>query len=68
MENAVVLLSDLGGTNARFELHQNGSVVCRKTYPTVSPDASPKSGSAFEALVAQFLVEAGIQPDICVSD
>ncbi len=46
----IVLLSDVGGTNARFELRRmdaDGSdeLLGTATYPTVTPDAAPGSGS-----------------------
>ena len=72
----LVLLSDLGGTNARFELRRisadasgdaDEAVVQCGSYPTVGPDAVPGSGSGFEALVARFLADAGgVTPDQCV--
>ena len=74
----VVLLSDLGGTNARFELHRischgedelESQLICRASYPTVSRGAVAGSGSGFEALVRQFLDEhcaAHCAPDLCV--
>ena len=69
----LVLLSDLGGTNARFELGRIGAsgdadeAVQSGRYPTVGPDAVPGSGSGFEALVARFLADAGgVTPDQCV--
>ena len=69
----LVLLSDLGGTNARFELRQVGAegstdeVVHAASFPTVAPDAVVGSGSAFEALVAKFIEESGgLPPQLCV--
>ena len=70
-----VLLSDVGGTNARFELRRIGvapsgsdELVHTATYPTVGPGAQQGSGSAMEALVSRFLGEcqADAQPDQCV--
>jgi glucokinase len=67
----LVLLSDLGGTNARFQLHEvheaGSEVVLAASYPTVLPDAVKGSGSAFEGLVSRFIAEAGgVLPELCV--
>ena len=72
----LILLSDVGGTNARFELRRmdadSDELVSTATYPTVAPDAAPGSGSGMEALVARFLAEqapaggAPLVPDHCV--
>ncbi len=68
---APLLISDVGGTNARFELHLPGGSACfRRTYPTVGADAAPGAGSQMEALVARFLADAGAAghppPALCV--
>jgi glucokinase len=50
----IVLLSDVGGTNARFELRRMGAdtdeLLATETYPTVTPDAAPGSGSGTSTL------------------
>ena len=72
----LVLLSDVGGTNARFELRRmdtdSDELVATATYPTVAADAAAGSGSGMEALVAKFLAEQApdgappVVPDQCV--
>ena len=61
----LMLLSDLGGTNARFELRRGASIVHKNAFPTVEPNT--KTGS-FEALVLRFLDEVPKtqKPDIAV--
>ena len=55
----LVLLSDLGGTNCRFELRRvttepgssdGDELVFSASYPTVAADAPPGSGSGFEGV------------------
>ena len=72
----LVLVSDVGGTNARFELRQmdedSDELVATATYPTVTQDSAPGSGSGMEALVSKFLAEQAVAggppvvPDQCV--
>ena len=58
----LLLIGDVGGTNARFALYhvasQKDGAVFQQTYPTVASNAIPGSGSQLEALVTRFLVDA----------